>query len=103
MTTRELSQQSQHTKDPRIGPRDPDSYHLSGSAANTKVAIKKIYYQNLYKLLKTPHQGNDHICHFFYQTLQGLKNIHSANALNRDLKPSKLLLNTTCDLDLDLD
>lgn len=53
---------------------------------------------DLYKLLKTQHLSNDHICYFLYQILRGLKYIHSANVLHRDLKPSNLLLNTTCDL-----
>lgn len=53
---------------------------------------------DLYKLLKTQHLSNDHICYFLYQTARGLKYIHSANVLHRDLKPSNLLLNTTCDL-----
>ena len=50
---------------------------------------------NLYKLLKTQHLSNDHICYFLYQILRGLKYIHSANILHKDLKPSNLLLNTT--------
>ena len=52
----------------------------------------------MYKLLKTQHLSNDHICYFLYQILRALKYIHSANVLHRDLKPSNLLLNTTCDL-----
>ena len=53
---------------------------------------------DLHKLLKTQHLSNDHICYFLYQTVCGLKYIHSANVLHRDLKPSNLLLNATCDL-----
>jgi len=33
-----------------------------------------------------------------YQTLRGLKYIHSAGVLHRDLKPSNLLVNANCDL-----
>jgi mitogen-activated protein kinase 1/3 len=33
-----------------------------------------------------------------YQTIRGLKALHSANVLHRDLKPSNLLLNANCDL-----
>jgi len=53
---------------------------------------------DMYKLLKSQHLSNDHVCYFLYQILRGLKYIHSANVLHRDLKPSNLLLNTTCDL-----
>ena len=40
----------------------------------------------------------DHVQYFIYQTLRGLKYIHSAQVLHRDLKPSNLLVNSNCDL-----
>jgi len=39
-----------------------------------------------------------HFQYFIYQILRGLKYIHSANVLHRDMKPSNLLVNANCDL-----
>lgn len=36
--------------------------------------------------------------YFVYQLLRGLKYVHSANVLHRDLRPSNMLLNAKCDL-----
>eukprot|EP00924_Labyrinthula_sp_SR-Ha-C_P015470 augustus_masked-scaffold_4-processed-gene-0.44-mRNA-1 protein AED:0.05 eAED:0.05 QI:0/0/0/0.5/1/1/2/0/378 len=40
----------------------------------------------------------EHIQYFIYQTLRGLKYLHSAGIIHRDLKPSNLLVNANCDL-----
>mmetsp|Transcript_9846 Transcript_9846/g.21011 ORF Transcript_9846/g.21011 Transcript_9846/m.21011 type:complete len:366 (-) Transcript_9846:174-1271(-) len=42
--------------------------------------------------------SDDHIQYFVYQILRGLKAIHSAKVLHRDLKPGNLLVNKNCDL-----
>lgn len=41
---------------------------------------------------------DEHYQSFIYQTCCGLKYIHSANVLHRDLKPGNLLVNAQCEL-----
>uniref|UniRef100_A0A8C0PP60 mitogen-activated protein kinase n=1 Tax=Canis lupus familiaris TaxID=9615 RepID=A0A8C0PP60_CANLF len=60
--------------------------------------VQDLMETDLYKLRKSQQLSNDHVCYFLYQILRGLKYIHSANVLHQDLKPSNLLINTTCDL-----
>ncbi|XP_075495721.1 mitogen-activated protein kinase homolog NTF4-like [Primulina tabacum] len=42
--------------------------------------------------------SEEHRQYFLYQILRGLKYIHSAKVLHRDMKPSNLILNRNCDL-----
>ena len=52
-----------------------------------------ISFSSSFSLNKTGQLTADHVKLFVYQLLRGLKYIHSANVLHRDLKPMNLLIN----------
>jgi mitogen-activated protein kinase 1/3/mitogen-activated protein kinase 6 len=54
---------------------------------------------DLSSIIKSPQELSDDHCQFFlYQLLRGMKFLHSAHILHRDLKPRNLLVNSNCDL-----
>jgi len=60
--------------------------------------IQELMQTDLHRVIRTQPLTDDHCQYFVYQTLRGLKTIHSADIVHRDLKPANLLLNANCDL-----
>ena len=54
---------------------------------------------DLHQIIRSGQALSDaHFQYFIYQILRGLKYMHSANVLHRDLKPGNLLVNSDCEL-----
>ena len=72
---------------------------LSSREAFTEVyLVEDLMPTDLRRVIQSEKLTDDHCKYFIYQTLRGLKYIHSAGVLHRDLKPENLLVNAQCDL-----
>lgn len=61
--------------------------------------VSELMETDLSSIIKSSQPLSDEHCQFFlYQLLRGLKYMHTACILHRDLKPRNLLVNSNCDL-----
>lgn len=66
---------------------------------NEVFIIQELMEADLHQIIRSEQPLTDsHFQYFVYQVCRGLKYIHSANVLHRDLKPGNLLVNADCEL-----
>jgi mitogen-activated protein kinase 7 len=76
-----------------------DIWRPAGENFQEIYLVQELMEADLHQIIRSQQPLTDsHFQYFIYQILRGLKYIHSANALHRDLKPGNILVNANCEL-----
>ncbi|TMS34597.1 hypothetical protein L596_002154 [Steinernema carpocapsae] len=74
-----------------------DMFTAEGSQGRDIYLVMDLMETDLHQIIHSDQKLIDeHYQYFLYQTLRGLKYLHSVNIVHRDLKPSNLLVNGDC-------
>ncbi|KAI8872795.1 kinase-like protein [Ramicandelaber brevisporus] len=78
---------------------DLDIVYDADGGFNDLYVTQELMEADMHQIIKSAQKLTEgHYQYFLYQILRGLKYIHSANVLHRDLKPGNLLVNADCEL-----